>query len=195
MKLSLKAERCFTSKCQVLRRSYPPGRKKKRQKFAASEYSSELREKQRLRNLYQLRERQFKKYIKEALTQRGRTEEATVLLIKNLESRLDNVVFRLGFASSRAQAKLLVSHGHFLVDKKAINVPSFQVKKGQEISLKESSAKKVIFQNLKNILKKQKIPGWLELNIDKLSGRIIKEPFLEGTLPVEIPAIFEYYSR
>jgi small subunit ribosomal protein S4 len=122
-------------------------------------------------------------------------DDATFVLIKELESRLDNVVFRLGFASSRAHAKLLVSHGHFLVNKKTINIPSFQVKKNQEISLKESSVKKAIFQNLKNMLKKQKVPSWLELDIDKLSGKVIGEPALEEAPPAEIPAIFEYYSR
>lgn len=195
VKLFLKGERCFTPKCQIVRRPYPPGIKRKRRRVSVSEYASELREKQRLKNLYQLRERQFANYVAKALSQRGKVEDATLVLIKELESRLDNVVFRLGFASSRSQAKLLVSHGHFLVNKKTINIPSFQVKKNQEISLKESSVKKAIFQELKNMLKKQKVPSWLELDIDKLSGKVIGEPALEEAPPVEIPAIFEYYSR
>ncbi len=194
-KLFLKGERCFTSKCQLVRRPYPPGKKSKRRRMSVSEYASELREKQRLKNLYQLREKQFERYIAEVLSKRGKVEDATSLVIKKLEERLDNVVFRLGFASSRAQAKQLVSHGHFLVNKKPINVPSFRVKKGEEIILKESSAKKTIFQNLKNILKKQKVPLWLELNTEKLSGKVIGEPSLEEAPPVEISAIFEYYSR
>jgi len=195
VKLFLKGERCFTPKCAMVRRSYPPGMKRKRRKMGVSEYGLELREKQKLKNLYQLKERQFKKYVKSALTQRGKVEDATIFLIKKLENRLDNVVFRLGFASSRAQAQQLVSHGHFLVDKKPINIPSFEIKKGQEIFLKESSAKKTIFQNLKNVLKKQRVPSWLELDIEKLSGKVIGEPSLEGAPPVEISAIFEYYSR
>lgn len=195
VKLFLKGERCFTPKCQIVRRPYPPGIKRKRRRVSVSEYASELREKQRLKNLYQLRERQFANYVAKALSQRGKVDDATFVLIKELESRLDNVVFRLGFASSRAHAKLLVSHGHFLVNKKTINIPSFQVKKNQEISLKESSAKKTIFQNLKNMLKKQKVPSWLELDAEKLSGKVIGEPALEEAPPVEIPAIFEYYSR
>lgn len=196
VKLFLKGERCFTAKCQMVRRPYPPGiKRRKRRGVPLSEYGTELREKQRLKNLYQLRERQFEKYVEKALSQRGKVEDATILLLKELESRLDNVVFRLGFASSRTQAQQLVSHGHFLVDKKTVNIPSFQIKKGDVISLKESSAKKVIFQNLKNVLKKQKVPSWLELDIDKLSGKVIGEPSLEGASPVEIPTIFEYYSR
>lgn len=195
VKLFLKGERCFTPKCAMVRRAYPPGMKGKRRKMGISEYGLELREKQKLKNLYQLRERQFKKYVKSALAQRGKVEDATIFLIKKLESRLDNVVFRLGFASSRHQARQLVSHGHFLVDKKPINIPSFEVKKGNVISLKEASAKKTIFQNLKNMLKKQKLPSWLKLDIEKLSGEVIGEPSLEETPPVEISAIFEYYSR
>lgn len=195
VKLFLKGERCFSPKCQIVRKPYPPGIRRKRRRVSFSEYASELREKQRLKNLYQLRERQFEKYVEGTLSQRGKVEDATTLLLKKLESRLDNVVFRLGFASSRALARQLVSHRHFLVDKKTINIPSFQVKKGDVISLKESSAKKAIFQNIKNVLKKQKVPSWLKLDTEKLSGKVIGEPSLEGAPPVEIPAIFEYYSR
>lgn len=195
VKLFLKGERCFSVKCQIVRRPYPPGIKKKRRRISISEYASELTEKQRLKNLYQLRERQFRRYVERALSQRGKVEDATVLLIKELESRLDNVVFRLGFASSRAQAKQLVSHGHFLVNKKKINVPSCMLKKEDEVSLKENSAKKAIFKEIKNMLKKQKVPPWLKLNAEALSGKVIGESSLEEAPPVEISEIFEYYSR
>lgn len=194
-KLLLKGERCFTSKCQLVRRPYPPGKRPKRRRTSLSEYGLELREKQRLKNLYGVREGQFERYIAEVLSKRGKVEDATLLVVKKLEERLDNAVFRLGFASSRAQAKQLVSHGHFLVNKKTINIPSFRVKKGQEVKLKESAAKKAIFQNIKDMLKKQKVPSWLNLDIDKLSGKVIGEPSLEEAPPVEISAIFEYYSR
>ncbi len=195
VKLFLKGERCFTPKCQIVRRPYPPGPKRRKKRVSFSEYGMELREKQQLKNLYQLRERQFEKYVEVALSQRGKVEDATILLTKELESRLDNVVFRLGFASSRAQAKQFVSHGHFLVNKKAINIPSYMVKKGDEVSLKENSAKKAIFKEIKNVLKKQKVPSWLELNAEGLFGKVIGEPSLEGAPPVEVPVIFEYYSR
>lgn len=195
VKLFLKGDRCFSAKCQIVRRPYPPGPKRKQRRRNFSEFGVELREKQRLKNLYQLRERQFEGCVEGALSQRGKVEDATVLLINGLESRLDNVVFRMGFAASRAHARQLVSHGHFLVNKKSINIPSFKVKKGCEIALKEASAKKTIFQNVKAALKKQKVPTWLELNAEKLSGKVIGQPSYEEVVPVEIPAIFEYYSR
>jgi len=117
-------------------------------------------------------------------------------LIKILESRLDNVVFRLGFASSRAQAQQLVSYGHFLVNGKSINTPSYLVKKGDTVSVKAQKTKKTIFQNLKNLLKKYKTPSWLALDVEKLEGKVIAEPGLEEAAPpVEISAIFEFYSR
>ena len=117
-------------------------------------------------------------------------------MIKTLESRLDNTVFRLGFASSRAQAQQLVSYSHFLVNGKSINTPSYLVKKGDIISIKEQKAKKAIFQNLKNLLKKHKTPNWLELDIEKLGGKVTGEPSPEEVAPpVEISTIFEYYSR
>ncbi len=161
-----------------------------------SEYGKELREKQKLKNWYNLRERQFKKYVKETLKARGKVEDATVLLIRKLESRLDNIVFRLGFASSRAQAKQLVSHGHFLVNGKRIDIPSHQVKRGDIIAVSSKFQKKPIAQNLKNFLKKYKTSSWLELNVEKLEGKVLNEPVIEEVAPsVEIPTIFEFYSK
>jgi small subunit ribosomal protein S4 len=155
-----------------------------------------LREKQKLKHWYNLEERQFKNYIKKILEKRGRVEDAPSLLIKILESRLDNIVFRLGFANSRGQARQLVSHGHFLVNGKSINIPSYLVKKGDIISLKAQKTKKPIFQNLKNLLKRYKTPNWLALDIEKLEGKVIAEPSLEEAAPpVEISTIFEFYSR
>jgi len=180
----------------MVKRAYPPGQKGKRRKGILSEYGKQLGEKQKLKSWYNLGERQFKKYIKEILEKRGRVEDASAEIIKILELRLDNVVFRLGFAVSRARARQLVSHSYFLVNGKSINIPSYQLKKGDVISLKPSKVKKAIFQNLKNLLKKYKTPSWLELNLEKLEGKVIGEPKLEEvTPPVEISAIFEYYSR
>lgn len=115
VKLFLKGERCFTQKCQMVKKPYPPGKKGKRRPIPLSEYGRELKEKQKLKNLYNLKETQFKNYFKEVLKKRGKVENASDLLVKILESRLDNVVFRLGFTSSRKQARQLVSHGYFLV--------------------------------------------------------------------------------
>lgn len=196
VKLFLKGEKCLSPKCPMVKRAYPPGQKGKRRSSPPSEYARELREKQKLKNWYNLKERQFKNYVKEALSQRGKVEDATVFLIKNLESRLDNVVFRLGFATSRKAARQLVSHGHFLVNGRSVNIPSYRLKKGDVISLKPQKIKKGIFQNLKNLLKKHKTQSWLSLDAEKLEGKVLSEPKIEEVAPpVEIPAIFEFYSR
>lgn len=196
VKLFLKGEKCFSPKCPMIRKPYPPGQKKKRRTRALSEYGKELKEKQKLKNWYNLKERQFKKYIKEALKARGKVEDATAELIKVLEKRLDNVVFRLGFASSRPSARQMISHGHFLVNDRAINIPSFSVKKGDKIKIKPNSFKKNIFKNLPQVLKKYKPPSWLEISAKDLEGKVIDKPNLEEAAPpAEISSIFEYYSR
>jgi small subunit ribosomal protein S4 len=180
----------------MVKRNYPPGQKGKRRIGPLSEYGKELREKQKLRHWYNLEEKQLRNYVKEVLAKHGQVEDTAVLLIKKLEHRLDNVVFRLGFASSRPQARQIISHRHILVNDKIVNIPSYQVEKGDEISIKPSSLKKKIFQNLQTILKKHKPPKWLELNIEKLEGKVIGEPSLEEAVPpAEISAIFEFYSR
>jgi len=180
----------------MVKRPYPPGKKGKRRPVPLSEYGKELREKQKLKNWYNLEERQFKNYVKKILAKKKRTEDPTALLIKILETRLDNVIFRLGWASSRRQARQLASYGHFLVNGKSIDTPSYQAKSGDIISIKPQKMKKAVFQNLKTSLKKHKTPNWLELNIEKLEGKVIGEPSLEESAPpVEISAIFEYYSR
>ncbi len=175
---------------------YPPGMKSKRRRRTVSEYGKELREKQKLKVWYNLKEKQFRKYIKEILEKRGKVEDTSALLLKKLESRLDNVVFRMGFVSSRSQAHQIISHNHFLVNGKMVNISSFQTKKGDKISLNPRSGKKVIFQNLPTILKKYKPPSWIKINIGKLEGEIIETPFLEeAASPAELSTIFEYYSR
>ena len=180
----------------MIRRPYPPGQKRKRKTSSLSEFGKELKEKQKLKNLYHLKERQFKNYVKKILEKRGKVEDASDLLIKVLESRLDNVVFRLGFANSKIKARQLVSHGYFLVNGKPVNVPSFRLKKGDIVSVKTSKAKKPVFKDVKNIIKKNKPLTWLEINTDKLEGKIIGEPSLAETAPpVEIASIFEFYSR
>jgi small subunit ribosomal protein S4 len=196
VKLFLKGDKCLSPKCPMVKRAYPPGQKKKRRPTPPSEYGKALREKQKLKNWYNLKERQFKNYVKKTLKRRGRVEDTSSLLIKILESRLDNVVFRLGFANSRAQAQQLVSYGHFLVNGKSIDTPSCLVKKGDIVSIKAQKTKKAIFQNLKNLLKKYKTPSWLALDVEKLEGKVIGEPSLEEAAPpVEISVIFEFYSK
>lgn len=195
-KLFLKGEKCLSPKCPLIKKPYAPGQKKKKRPRAPSEYGKELREKQKLRNWYNLREAQFRKYVKEILNKRSRTGDAAALLIQKLEKRLDNVVFRLGFTNSRSQARQMVSHGHFLVNGRSINIPSFQVKKGDKVSLKPLSQKKRLFANLAALLKKNNPPNWLKISPEKLEGEVVGLPSLEeANPPAEISTIFEYYSR
>lgn len=180
----------------MIKKPYPPGQKRKRRLSPLSEYGKELKEKQKLKNWYGLKEAQLKKYVKGILQERGRVKDAAEELIKKLENRLDNVIFRLGFAQSRSQAGQLVSHGYFLVNVKENNIPSYQVKKGDRIGIRSQKLKKKIFQNLAASLKKYQTPTWLQLEKEKLEGKIIGTPTLEETAPpAEISSIFEYYSR
>lgn len=180
----------------LARKPYPPGQKGKRRRGALSEFGKELREKQKLQLLYNLRERQFKKYVMEALRARGRVEDASSILVQKLESRLDNTVFRLGFAVTRAQAKQLVSHGYFLINNISIDVPSYQVKAGDVIKIKPQKVKKGVFKDIGLRLKKYQPPSWLELDKEKLEGKVLGPPNVEeASPPAEISAIFEYYSR
>lgn len=196
VKLFLKGEKCVSAKCVMIKRPYPPTQKGKRRLPSLSEYARELKEKQKLKNWYNLRETQFKRYVKETLAKRGKIEDASHYLIQILEKRLDNVIFRLGFAKSRSEARQLVSHGYFLVNGKPVNIPSFRVKVGDVISVKNQKLKKVIFSDIKEKLKKQKIVSWLSLDSDKLEGKVISEPkFEEVVPPVEVSAVFEFYSR
>jgi len=196
VKLFLKGERCFSQKCPMIKRPYPPGQKRKRRARALSEYGKELREKQKLKSWYNLGERQFRKYVKEILSQKQKREDAATLLIRKLENRLDNVIFRLGLAPSRAKARQLISHRHFSVNGKIVNIPSFEVKKGDKITISPKSEKKTVFQNLPTLLKKYKSPSWLKLNVEKLKGEVTGLPSLEEAAPpAEISLIFEYYSK
>lgn len=195
-KLFLKGERCFSPKCAMVKRAYPPGFEAKRKRGAPSEYKKALTEKQKLRNWYGLSEHQFKKYVKEVLAKRGKVQDIAGEFIKRLEKRLDNIVFRLGFANSKTQARQLVSHGYFLVNNKPVNIPSFELKKGDIITLKESKKKKGVIRDITPQLKKKEMPSWLELNKDTLAGTLKAEPILTEILPpAEISIIFEYYSR
>lgn len=196
-KLFLKGEKCSSPKCSIIKRPYPPGIKKRRKRrVLLSEYGKELMEKQKLKNYYNLQENQFRRYVKEILQKRGKVEDATLLLIEKLEKRLDNVVFRLGFARSRKESRELVSHGHFLVNSKSVNIPSFEVKKGTVISLKENKKKKPLFKNLTLTLKNYQAPAWLKLDQKKIEGKVVGKPSLEDSgSAVDISSIFEFYSR
>ncbi len=172
-----------------------PGGKKKRSK-TASEYKKSLQEKQTLKRLYGLSEKQFKRYVEESLDKMQKVENISEELIKALEKRLDNVIFRLGFALTRSHSRQLVNHSYFLVNGKPVNIPSYQVKKGDMIAVKETKKKKGAFKDLSEVLKKVEPHKWLELNKEKFEGKVLAEPSLaEVNPPVEISLIFEFYSR
>ena len=180
----------------MVKRPYPPGTTKRKRGFRKSEYAKELAEKQKLKRYYGLKERQFRGYVMGIFQKRSAEQDAALALIGKLEKRLDNLIFRLGFAKSRREARQLVSHSHFLVNSKPVNIPSFAVKKGDIISIKETKKAKIFFKNLAITLKNYQAPGWLKLNKDKAQGEITGEPSLEDLdSPVDIPSIFEFYSR
>ena len=174
----------------------PVAIKNKKREKTASEYKKSLQEKQTLKRLYGLSEKQFKRYVKESLQKTQRVENVSDELIKRLEKRLDNVVFRLGFAQSRKHSRQLVNHSYFLINGKSVNIPSFQVTKGDVIAIKETKKKKSVFKDLPAILKKTEVPLWLNINKEKFEGKTIGDPsLLEVNPPVEISFIFEFYSR
>lgn len=195
-KLFLKGEKCTSPKCPLVKRPYPPGMKRKRTRRRISEYGKELFEKQKMKEWYGISERQFKNYIKNILKKRGKIEDTALELVKKLEKRLDNVVFRIGLASSRAGARQLVSHNHFLVNGKPVNIPSYEVKKGDVISLREQKKGKPFFKKISLTLKKVQPPSWLKIDKEKIIGEVVGEPSIEDSgIPAEIPSIFEFYSR
>lgn len=189
-KLYLKGDKCFSAKCPVLKRPYAPGQHGKAP-IRISDFGMRLREKQKARQIYGLSETQFKNYFTKARRAKGITGS---MLLELLERRLDNVVYRLGLASSRAGARQLVRHGHIIVNGKKTNIPSFKVKSGNLIVVKEKDApfvKKTI-----GAFSERKVPGWLEMNKEKLEGKMLRSPLREDidTL-VDEQKIVEYYSR
>lgn len=168
---------------------------RKRRPSPLSEYGRELREKQELKAIYNLRERQFKKYIQASMAKR-KGGNAHSLLLGKLEARLDNVVFRFGIATTRRQARQFVSHGHILINGKKVDIPSFQVRKDHKISLKPGSKKKVIFKDISKLIAEKDHPLWLKVNAVEVEAEVIGAPIVkESEMPVKMPLIFEFYSR
>jgi small subunit ribosomal protein S4 len=195
-KLFLRGERCLSPKCAMIKRPYAPGMESKKKRKSSSEYGKELREKQKLKRWYNLRERQFAAYVEKAFQKRGKSEDTGAILIKELESRLDNVVYRMGLGASRIQARQIVSHGHFLVNGKKIDVPSYHVRKGDVIGVKPGSLKSTFFKNSSTTMKKQAVPSWLQVDAEKLQVKIIGNATMaDANVPAEVSMIFEYYSR
>ncbi|MBI2451279.1 MAG: 30S ribosomal protein S4 [Parcubacteria group bacterium] len=192
--LFLKGERSFSQKSAMIRKPYPPGQHgQKRKRGAVSEFGRQLVEKQKLKFMYGLRDRQFKRYIKESTAAKGETGDN---LLRKLEMRLDNVIYRLGFAFSRSIARQLVGHGHFTLNGKRVTLPSQEVKIGNLIKIRPASETKQMFSDIKTVLKKYKTPSWLSLDKDKLEGKIIGRPEKEEIgFSGNLSAIVEYYSR
>jgi small subunit ribosomal protein S4 len=192
MKLFLKGDRCYTRKCAFERRATPPGQHNVRRR-KVSEYGVQLREKQKIRRTYSVLERQFRRYFETAEERPGVTGEN---LLRLLETRLDNVVFRMGFASSRAQARQLVSHGHFAINGRATTVPSHQVREGDRIEVRETSRSTEHFKQVKDTLRSAQRPDWLTVDADKLAGNIAGSP-RRDQMPLELneQLVVEYYSR
>ncbi len=193
MKLFLKGERCYTEKCAIEKRNFVPGQHGKARKAKMAGYGVQLREKQRVKRIYGVLENQFRRYFESAARQRGITGE---LLLQMLERRLDNVVYRLGFSTSRAQARQLVRHGHFSVNGRTVDVPSFQVREGDIVGVRERSRKAPAVLHAMDEVKGRGIPEWLELQAEQMSGRIVSLPSrAQINLPVQEQLIVELYSK
>jgi small subunit ribosomal protein S4 len=193
MKLFLKGQRCYTDKCAIERRAYAPGEHGKSRRVKETNYGVQLREKQKARRIYGILERQFRNYFTKAAESKGVTGEA---LLQMLERRLDNIVYRLGFASNRSQARQLVRHRHLMVNGHTVDIPSFLVKAGDEVQVRERSRKLSVILNSLEARKGQSAPEWLDLNPEAMSGRVLNIPIRESIpTPVNEQLIVELYSK
>ena len=193
LRLYLKGDRCYGDKCAFERRSYVPGQHGQRRGGKLSDYRVQLREKQKVKRIYGLLEKQFRGYYYRAEKQKGIT--GTNLLIL-LESRLDNIVYRMGFAASRKQARQLVRHNHFLVNSKKVNIPSYQVKPGDEIGAKDKSKKVSQVVEATETVVRRGIPDWIEVDKEKFKGTLKALPNREDlTMPIQEQLIIELYSK
>jgi small subunit ribosomal protein S4 len=193
MKLFLKGDRCFKEKCAIERRGYPPGQHGGRRTRRTLGYGLQLREKQKVKRIYGVLERQFRGYFEEADRRKGITGENLLVL---LEQRLDNAVYSLGFAASRAQARQLVRHGHLRVDGVKVTVPSYQIRPGQTIAIKEASRKNDFVRAAVETARGRGVPEWLELDAEAFSGKVLRVPTREDIkLQVQEQLIVELYSK
>jgi small subunit ribosomal protein S4 len=193
MKLFLKGERCYTEKCAIEKRNFPPGQHGKRRAAKLAGYGLQLREKQRVKRIYGVLEEQFRLYFESAERQRGITGE---ILLQLLERRLDNVIYRLGLATSRPQARELVRHGHFAVNGRNVNIPSFLVKAGDAVGVKARSQKNTTIQHAIEEVKGRGVPEWLQLQPERFEGRVVSLPTrAQINLPIQEQLIVELYSK
>ncbi len=191
-KLYLKGDRCYSDKCGVTRRTYPPGdHGQGRTKF--SEFGQQLREKQKARRIYGVMERQFRRYFKEADRRKGVTGE---ILLQLLESRLDNIVYRMGMGRSRAEARQLINHGHFQVNGRKVDIASYLTRVGDIVAVRENSRNKPVFKQIAEDREQQGVVDWLDMNHEKLEGKVVRLPQRdEIDVPVTEHLIVELYSR
>ncbi|MFA5714801.1 MAG: 30S ribosomal protein S4 [Candidatus Paceibacterota bacterium] len=195
-KLFLKGEKCTSAKCAMVKRPFAPGQKAKKRRSNLTEFGREMREKQKVKKWYNVSESQFKKYVFEVMENRTSEIDVASQLVSKLESRLDNIIFRMGWAKSRGQARLLVTHGHFLVNGRKVDIPSYKISAGDTILVREGSKGKEILKTLPETMKKYSLPAWLSFDGDKIEGRVMRLPTSEDVqLPSEISTIFEHYSR
>ena len=193
MKLFLKGDRCFKEKCAVERRNFPPGQHGTRRGRRTLGYGLQLREKQKVKRIYGVLEAQFRTYFAEADRRKGITGENLLVM---LERRLDNVAYSLGFAASRASARQLVRHGHVLVDGRKISIPSYQVRAGQVVSIREGSRKNPLIRSSVETARGRGVPEWLELDAENTTGKVLRVPVREDIkLPIQEQLIVELYSR
>lgn len=190
-KLFLKGERCYSVKCGIARRAYAPGQHGQERRMRVSEYCMQLREKQKVKRIYGLMEKQFRKYYDEATKMKGNTGS---LLVVTLERRLDNVIYRTGLGASRRLARQLVNHGHFNVNGRKVDIPSFMVKEGDVITVRKETS--TYFKNVRETLKGAMVPSWINFDAKKMEAKINAMPSeKEAELDVNINQVVEYYSK
>jgi len=193
MKLFLKGERCYTEKCAIEKRNFAPGQHGKSRKQKLAGYGVQLREKQKVKRIYGVLEDQFRRYFEQAERTRGITGET---LLQLLERRLDNVAYRLGFADTRAEARQLVRHGHFRVNERKVNIPSFQVKVGDVVAVKDKSRKIVRINEALEAVDRRGVPAWLDLEKGGFRGTVKASPSRDDiTMPIQEQLIVELYSK
>ncbi len=195
-KLFLKGERCNSPNCAMVKKPYAPGQKAKRRRRPLSEYGKELVEKQKMKMYYNLKEKQFSNYVNNIINKKRGEESTGDQLIKRLEGRLDNMCYRAGFASSRPQARQMVNHGFFYVNEKSVDIPSYQTKVGDVISIRTNSKKKNLFGDWAAKIKNYTPPSWISLDKKKMEAKIVGDVIVDDIAPpVEISSVFEFYSK
>ncbi len=192
-KLFLKGERCYLPKCAMVKRNYPPGFHGPKGRGRLSDFGQQLAEKQKAKRIYNILEKQFRLTFQKA---EKKTGDTGVNFLKMLEMRLDNTIYRLGWGASRTQARQLVNHGHFTVNGRKVNIPSYAVKIGDVIKIRKSSSKNKFFRDLADKMQKANLPSWLNFNKEEVSAKVLHEPQKDDLVQnINVQMIIEYYSK